>query len=148
MNDNKIDEKKLFFDRLKIERELKNISLEDISDSTKIDIKFLLSIENGDFSNLPNVYMRLFIRSYAEFVGLDSKDILNDFEFHTLGKESKTRNPFIVEDENANKTMFYDEATNEEDLNLSPVPAKKIITISITILILLSIIFLVTQFSS
>ena len=147
MNDKKIDEKKLFYERLKEKRESEDTSLEEISDSTKIDIKYLLAIDNGDFSLLPNVYMRLFIRSYAQFLGIDSKEILNDFEFHTLGKENITRNPFVVEDNIKGRIASSDDVIEDDDLNLSPVPTKKILTIAITIIILLSIIYLVTNFS-
>ena len=145
MNDKKIDEKKLFYERLKEKRESENRSLEEISDSTKIDIKYLLAIDNGDFSLLPNVYMRLFIRSYAQVVGIDSKEILNDFEFHTLGKENITKNPFVVEDDIKGSTTFSDDVI-DDDLNLSPVSTKKILTITVTIIILLSVIYLVTNF--
>lgn len=65
---------------LKIARESQEISLEDIFAATKISIKFLEAIENGDFKILPQVYVRVFIRSYAEQVGLDPEDILKKYD--------------------------------------------------------------------
>ena len=56
-----MNESKNFYIKLKEQRESSETSLEDISDFTKIDIKYLIAIEEGDFSCLPNVYMRLFL---------------------------------------------------------------------------------------
>ena len=83
-----MDETKLFYIKLKELRESKGYSLEEISDFAKIDIKYLVSIEKGDFSCLSNVYMRLFLRSYCQYIGVDSKKALNDYEFHTIGAVS------------------------------------------------------------
>ena len=58
-----MNDRKLFFKDLKSKRESQDLTLEEISDFTKIDIKFLVAIECGDFSCLPSVYMRLFLRS-------------------------------------------------------------------------------------
>ena len=80
-----MDESKLFYIKLKDQRESSGVSLEDISDFTRIDIKYLVAIEEGDFSCLPNVYMRLFIRSYCEYIKVDAAKALNDYEFHTIG---------------------------------------------------------------
>ena len=54
-----------FFDALKSHRESKNIEISEICDYTKISPKYIEAIENGDFSVLPIVYMRLFLREYA-----------------------------------------------------------------------------------
>jgi len=58
----------------------KGISLEDIASATRINIKFLEAIEKENFSILPPVYIKAFISSYAEQVGLNSEKILNKFE--------------------------------------------------------------------
>ena len=55
-----MDQSKLFYIKLKEQREASGISLEDISDFTKIDIIYLAAIEEGDFSCLPNVREGLF----------------------------------------------------------------------------------------
>ena len=84
-----MDDKKQFYEVLKSKREEGNFSLEEISDFTKIDIKYLLSIEEGDFSCLPAVYMRLFLRSYCQYIGADPKKALNDYEFFSVGVKPK-----------------------------------------------------------
>ena len=54
-----------FFELFKSHRESKNISIKDIVDYTKIDKKYIEAIESGDFTLAPNVYIRLFIKSYC-----------------------------------------------------------------------------------
>ena len=63
-----MNDEKLFYEALKSQRESQNLTLEEISDFTKIDIKFLIGIEQGDFSCLPRVYMRLFLRQPRRFL--------------------------------------------------------------------------------
>ena len=86
-----MNDEKLFYEALKSQRESQNLTLEEISDFTKIDIKFLIGIEQGDFSCLPSVYMRLFLRSYCEYISADVDKALNDYEFFTLGNKTETK---------------------------------------------------------
>ena len=51
-----------FYQELKNTRNSKKITLKEISEYTKINIKYLEALENGDFNALPNVYTRLFLR--------------------------------------------------------------------------------------
>jgi cytoskeletal protein RodZ len=52
-------------------REEKGRTLDDISAATNINKKFLQEIEQGNFPNLPETYIKAFIRSYALEVDLD-----------------------------------------------------------------------------
>mgnify|MGYP006124230789 CR=1 FL=1 len=71
------DTNKKFYEELKKQKKLKKISLEEISEYTKINIKYLECLEIGDYSSLPNVYIRLFLRSYCEYIGSDYKKNLD-----------------------------------------------------------------------
>ncbi|WP_353209633.1 helix-turn-helix domain-containing protein [Sphingorhabdus sp.] len=63
--------------RLKKAREGANFSLQDISDRTKISLRFLAAIENDDFSALPGrVYIFGFTRAFARAVGLDEESLV------------------------------------------------------------------------
>ena len=63
--------------RLKKAREGANFSLQDISDRTKISLRFLAAIENDDFSALPGrVYILGFTRAFARAVGLDEESLV------------------------------------------------------------------------
>jgi len=60
--------------RARLER---GISLEDLQETTKIRKKYLESIEEGNYKVLPgSFYVRAFIKSYAEAVGLDPNETL------------------------------------------------------------------------
>tara|TARA_B100000029_G_scaffold463549_1_gene496938 strand:+ start:735 stop:1289 length:555 start_codon:yes stop_codon:yes gene_type:complete len=79
-----------FFDNLKQHRESQNIEIGEICEFTKINPKYIQAIEDGDFQVLPTVYMRLFLRAYAEYIGADSGKALVDYELYTTGKISST----------------------------------------------------------
>lgn len=79
---------------LKKQRELRNISLEEIANFTKISIRFLKAIEDDNFTVLPaGIYRKNFIISYANYIGINPNDILalypEDFNFDALIKPQK-----------------------------------------------------------
>lgn len=54
-----------------------DISLEQLEEMTKIRKRYLEAIETGDYKILPgSFYVRAFIKSYAESVGLDPNEVL------------------------------------------------------------------------
>ena len=62
-------------------RELKGISLEQIFELTKIRLVYLKALETGEFDNLPDkVYVRGFLKSYAQIVDLDPTEILEVYQ--------------------------------------------------------------------
>ena len=70
-----------FGDWLKRQRELRDISLREISDTTKINLRYLEALEENRFSALPApVFARGFLREYARFVGLDPDEVLNSYD--------------------------------------------------------------------
>ena len=82
-------EEELFYNTLKNHRQSQNIEISEICEFTKINSKYIEAIENGDFTLLPKVYMRLFIRAYSNFIGTDSEKALEDYEFYTSGKSTE-----------------------------------------------------------
>ena len=82
-----------FYSLLKKSRESKEIDLQTISNDIKINIKYLEAIENGNLNIVPNTYIRLFIKSYAQYLKLDSKEILNQYEDDT---NLKSKNIFKI----------------------------------------------------
>lgn len=62
---------------LKKARLEQGISLEHLQETTKIRKRYLECIEQGEYKALPgNFYVRAFIKSYAEAVGLDPAEVL------------------------------------------------------------------------
>lgn len=65
---------------LRENRQRKGVTISEVSLSTKITIKTLQAIEEGDPLNLPpKTFLRGFVRSYAVFLGLDPEEILRTF---------------------------------------------------------------------
>lgn len=66
---------------LKREREIRGVSLEDISDATKIRVGLLISIERNDFNALPvTPFVKGFIQAYCRYLGLDAQDAILRYE--------------------------------------------------------------------
>jgi len=65
---------------LKRERELRGISLEEISESTKISIRLLEAIECDHHQLLPGgIFRKAFIKSYARYLGMDEDKVLQEY---------------------------------------------------------------------
>jgi len=63
--------------RLKEERLKQALTLEEISQSTKIKIAFLEAIEKGEYDKLPSsTFAQGFVRNYTIFLGLPEKEVL------------------------------------------------------------------------
>jgi len=74
-------------ERLKVAREQKKLSLEDIADQTRIPLRHLQNLEAGDWSNLPAAtYTIGFAKSYASAVGLDRTEIGDDLRAEMGGQ--------------------------------------------------------------
>jgi cytoskeletal protein RodZ len=67
---------------LKNVREDSHVSMEQIQKETKIRGKYIAAIEKGDFSAIPggDVYIRGFLRLYADAVGLDSETMIECYK--------------------------------------------------------------------
>jgi cytoskeleton protein RodZ len=69
-----------FGDKFRKAREKKELSLDDVSNVTKIGARMLRAIEEENFEQLPGgVFNRGFIRAYAKHLGLDSEEAVNDY---------------------------------------------------------------------
>ncbi len=78
---------------LKRERELRQITLREVAEGTKISIRRLKSIEADQFEDLPaEVFVRGFIRSYADYIGIDPADAILRLEENMPQEELEIRN--------------------------------------------------------
>lgn len=67
-------------EKLRLAREARGIALRDISEQTRISIRYLEAIEVDDFQRLPGgIFNRSFIRAYAKFIGYDENSALEDY---------------------------------------------------------------------
>lgn len=75
--------------RLKEARQSKGYSLDDLQEITKIQKRYLSAIEEGNYSIMPGAfYIRAFIKQYAEAVGLNYEQLLEEFE-HEIPSHQK-----------------------------------------------------------
>lgn len=69
-----------FGDRLRREREMRGITLDEIAESTKISRKNLESLEKEDFDSLPGgIFNKGFVRAYARYLGIDEEQAVADY---------------------------------------------------------------------
>ncbi|HEX4664906.1 MAG TPA: RodZ domain-containing protein [Terriglobales bacterium] len=70
-----------FGDKLRREREMRGVTLEEISESTKIGTRSLRALEQEDFEKLPGgIFNKGFVRAYSRFLGLDEDQTVADFD--------------------------------------------------------------------
>ncbi len=66
--------------KLKTQRSLLGLTLEDVERHTHLRQRYLSALENGDLSNLPSpVQGRGMLKNYASFLGLDPEPVLLQF---------------------------------------------------------------------
>ena len=69
-----------FGERMRREREMRGITLDEIAESTKISRRHLESLEKQDFDSLPGgIFNRGFVRSYARYLGIDEEQAVADY---------------------------------------------------------------------
>jgi cytoskeletal protein RodZ len=69
-----------FGDKFRIAREKKELSLDDVSNVTKISSRMLQAIELEHFDQLPGgVFNKGFIRAYAKHLGLNDEEAVSDY---------------------------------------------------------------------
>ena len=69
-----------FGEKLKLEREKRKITLEQISSSTKIGTRMLQALEEDKFNQLPGgIFNKGFVRAYSRCVGLDEDQTVADY---------------------------------------------------------------------
>jgi cytoskeleton protein RodZ len=70
-----------FGELLKREREMREVSLNEVTVATRIAPKFLEALENQDWEKLPGgVFNRGFVRSIARYLGLDEEHLLAEYD--------------------------------------------------------------------
>ncbi|HLV09914.1 MAG TPA: RodZ domain-containing protein [Halanaerobiales bacterium] len=97
----------LIGEKLKKAREEKEYTLEDVRDSIKIRIRYLKAIEENNFEEIPGkAYIRAFIKSYAEYLGLDVVELIEEYEQKLL-EEKKKREEELEKEEGQKKDFLH-----------------------------------------
>jgi cytoskeletal protein RodZ len=87
-----------FGEKLRRERELREITLEEVATATKIGTRSLRALEEEKFEQLPGgVFNRGFVRAYARYVGIDEEEAVLDFtEALKAAEKSKELNDISI----------------------------------------------------
>lgn len=69
-----------FGEELRRHRELRSVSLREIADATKINIRFLEALEANEFKHLPGgQFNKGFIRAYARHIGVEGEGMVDAY---------------------------------------------------------------------
>jgi cytoskeleton protein RodZ len=90
-----------FGDRLRREREMRGITLDEITESTKIARRHLEALETERFDQLPGgVFNKGFVRAYARFLGIDEDRAVADYSaVRNEQPEPEDKFPLEIHDE-------------------------------------------------
>jgi cytoskeleton protein RodZ len=90
-----------FGDRLRREREMRGITLDEITESTKISRRHLEALEGEHFNQLPGgVFNKGFVRAYARFLGIDEDQAVADYSAASNEQpEAENKFPLEIHDE-------------------------------------------------
>jgi len=110
--------------KLEEARNRKGISIREASESTKIRGDYLTSFEAGQFEiNLPDVYLRGFIKVYARYLGIDPESAVADLEAELGASSSRTKKKSlgsISPSETSDKTETQRVAVSARPRNRTP----------------------------
>lgn len=74
-------------ERLEEARKSKGISIREAAEATKVRGDYLHKFESNQFDiNLPDIYVRGFLRNYATYLGLSAEKVVNDYNALGHGK--------------------------------------------------------------
>jgi len=97
------EDNKTLSEFLKEKRQSKNLSLEKLSDLTKIQIFSLEALENGQFEKLPpSVYRSGIFKRLAKYLGVDEKEIAEMYNNETRVIEASVDYKNIAEPKKEN----------------------------------------------
>lgn len=82
---------------LKEKRESLHLTLNDVADATNLSINFLAAIERNEFHVLPRgIFPKMFIKSYANHLGLNADDLVNLYYEQISQAEEEQSGPLLA----------------------------------------------------
>jgi len=81
-----------FGERLKREREIREVSLDELTKATRISARFVEALENEDWAKLPGgVFGHGFVRTIARYLGISEEALLGEYD---LARAEHSTAPF------------------------------------------------------
>lgn len=117
--------------KLKDARIAKGLTLDDLQQTTKIQKRYLIAIEEGNYDALPGkFYVKAFARQYAETVGLNSNEIIQALD-QELGMPTSPEE----QAEATSRVQKREELARPQDNSLSAKISKYLPTIIIVVVV-------------
>jgi cytoskeleton protein RodZ len=93
---------------LRRQREVREIDLREIADSTKVGMSYLRAFEDDRFDVLPApVFAKGFLRQYARYVGLDPEEVVNFYLAAREPQSDEEQQPVRREPEAASRKALF-----------------------------------------
>lgn len=90
-----------FGERLRREREMRGVSLDDIAEGTKIGTRLLRAMEEEHFELLPGgIFNKGFVRAYAKYLGLNEEEAVADY-LEAAGETAP--DPRVIAEQNSSR---------------------------------------------
>ncbi len=137
-------------------REYKDMDLMKVSERTKISPDYLSKLEAGDWDFLPGSYVRAFMRTYAQTVGLDVGEVLERYDrivgvaptpqpAINMGEGGGSRRPIIPDTGSSRspKFMLADDSSSGSNFTLTKPMLYGGIAVAAVIVIVLVYFFLI-----
>jgi cytoskeleton protein RodZ len=125
-----------FGPQLKKIREQRGITLDEVSMSTKIGVRFLHALEEEHFDLLPGgVFNKGFVRSYARTIGIDENQAIADY-LNASGEAPPTK---LVE------TEEQPAAPAKSPISISEFPWRMLATVLTLVIVVVTLVFVAIQ---
>ncbi|MAV59384.1 MAG: hypothetical protein CMG07_05475 [Candidatus Marinimicrobia bacterium] len=134
---------KPFYIKLKEHRESQQIDLINVAKKTNINLKFLKAIEEGDFKAIPNEYIKLFLKTYSNDIGLDHTNVINGYEMLVFGSiKSKSK------DKSKEHNKRFKKNSLNSDYSFKNININRILSITISSLLIYIFFIFISYLSS
>ena len=121
---------------LKHERELRGVPLDEIAQSTKINIRFLRALEESRFEDLPGeVFVKGFIRSYGQAIGSNEDELLAAY-LESSGKRQDTE---------TSNTATFSQTEEEPPQHRFGFPVKAVLGFGAALLVIVGGVYWITS---
>lgn len=128
--------------RLKEARMAQGLSLDSLQETTKIQKRYLVAIEEGNFNILPGkFYARAFIKEYANAVGIDPNELLEEHKEEIPESENESEIQYTRVEKSRKESN-----TDRSSMIFSILP--KVIVVLLIIGIIVAAIWFINQSSS
>jgi len=93
---------------LKKAREERHIELDEVEQATKIRVSYLDGLENEEWDKFPSpVYIKGFLRSYAEFLGLSKEIVLDLYNKVSVTEQDQPQKPEKTATLSRKRLLFF-----------------------------------------